>query len=900
MHDRSGVSVRSGSAGRDRAAPTQEMTQLHHSLTTTRAYLREKVNQLLRVVGTWPLKPEELDDEALISMDPIGIVAESFEQVLEHLKDTNEDLILARDEIQAIFESAGAGIIVVDVNMRIHAYNRLSREFFFTGHEELLGRSLDDLHGPPILPDGVRFLASIAETKSAAEHRDFLRGERHFQVVGTPVTDRQGKVTKVVLLYTDITVQQQIEQSLRDAQLRLSSILNSVEAGILVIDAQTQVVVQANDAAERMLGLPRDKLVGTNCRQLVCTSGLEECPMGDPTHCVDSSERCLWTAAGTKIPVLKSATSVTLMGREHYVESFIDISQRKRAETALQESEERYRSLYSTMNEGVALHELVYDEHEEPLDYRVVDVNPAYERILGMPRAAVVGVRGSEIYGIGNPPYLERFTRVVRTGRPEVFETSFRGRFFYISVVCPGPGKFATLFDDITQRKVAEREVHRLAYTDTLTGLPNRVLLLDRLGEALSRAARERTTVAVLFLDLDRFKPVNDTMGHSVGDALLRAVAERLRACVRSTDTVARVGGDEFVIVLSPVRRALDVTRVAATIRDKLSDPFDCDGREIYTTLSIGIALYPGDGTDPGTLLKSADMAMYVAKDRGRNTYQFYSAEMNRMACERLQMETDLRRALKRGEFFLSYQPQIELTTCAITGVEALIRWDHPGHGVVPPARFIPVCEESGLILPVGQWVLRSACVQNRQWQSMGLAPMKVAVNLSGLQFKQSGLVRRVGRTLAESGLAPEHLELELTESMIMDDAKDTVRTLTALKDMGVSIAIDDFGTGYSSLSYLKKFPIDRIKIAQDFVRELSTDPGDAAIVETIIAMARSLNLKVIAEGVETHEQLAFLSSRGCTDVQGYYFSRPIPGDTLTQYFGQWLRSGQVCPFRLT
>jgi diguanylate cyclase (GGDEF)-like protein len=544
------------------------------------------------------------------------------------------------------------------------------------------------------------------------------------------------------------------------------------------------------------------------------------------------------------------------------------------------------------MHEGVALHELVYDASDRPVAYVVLDVNPSYERILGIRRTRAVGARASALYGAGEPPYLDVFAEVVRSGTPACFEALFdpTQRFFSISATSPAPGQFATIFEDITERRRAEDEIQSLAYMDTLTGLPNRILLQDRLSGALVRAEREACLVGILFLDLDRFKSVNDTLGHAVGDLLLKSVADRLRECVRKSDTVARLGGDEFVVVLTSLRRELDTTLVAQEILARLAQPFAIGHRDIHSSTSIGIAVYPLDGRDAGTLLKNADMAMYAAKARGRNTYQFYTDAMNRRALERLDLENSLRLALKRREFFLQYQPQVNLSHSRITGVEALLRWRHPEQGLIPPGRFIPVAEETGLILPVGEWALRAACVQGRAWQDAGLPPLRIAVNLSGQQFKQPGFVDLVRRTLEETGMSPELLELELTESMIAEDAGETLNRLSALKCMHVHLALDDFGTGYSSLSYLRKCPIDRIKIAQTFVRDMSTDPGDAAIVETILAMARSLNLEVIAEGVETAEQFGFLRSRQCNEMQGYYFAVPL----LPQDVERLLREGSV------
>jgi diguanylate cyclase (GGDEF)-like protein/PAS domain S-box-containing protein len=855
-----------------------EIGQLRAQQRIVTDYVRTKVNQLLKVMGTLPLRPEELDDATLIALDPIGILAESFSQILEHLQETSDDRAQARDELQAIFDSAGAAILVMDSTQRLLTCNARARDLFFHDETEIVGRLLPELFCSPSGQSSECVYERILRTRSSHERDDFLYGGRHFHVIGTPLKDRTGDVRQVVLIYTDITARRLAEQGAREAEARLKTILNTVHAGILLIDAETHVIVDANDVAVRMIGDPRDRLIGSVCHKYLCPDKQDQCPITVGGKAQDNSQRILLTATGGQIPILKTAARLTLNGRDHVVESFIDISASKQAEDALRESEERYRSLYANMHEGVALHELELDASGRPVDYVVLDVNPSYERILSIPRTRAVGARASALYGTGAPPYLDVFAEVVRSGTAARFEAFFESmqRVFSISAISPAPGKFATIFEDITERRRAEDEIQSLAYLDTLTGLPNRILLQDRLSEALIRAEREAHLVGVLFLDLDRFKPINDTLGHAVGDLLLKSVSDRLRECVRKSDTVARLGGDEFVVVLMSVHRELDTTLVAQDILDRLAQPFDIEGRDISTSASIGIAVYPRDARDASTLLKNADMAMYVAKDRGRNTYQFYTDEMNRRVSELVSLETSLRVALEREEFFLQYQPQVDLARGRIAGVEALLRWHHPERGLIPPGRFIPVAEETDLILTIGDWVLRAACLQARAWQDAGLPPLRMVVNLSDRQFKQPGFAELVQGILGETGLAPQLLELDLTEGMMMGDADETVHRLRALKDMGLHLAIDDFGTGYSSLAYLMKFPVDRIKIAQTFVRDIATDPSDAAIVETVLAMGRSLKLDVVAEGVETEEQFEFLMSRQCNEMQGYYFAAPL------------------------
>jgi diguanylate cyclase (GGDEF)-like protein len=441
---------------------------------------------------------------------------------------------------------------------------------------------------------------------------------------------------------------------------------------------------------------------------------------------------------------------------------------------------------------------------------------------------------------------------------------------------------------DITARINAESEIQQLINYDSLTGLPNRTLLHDRLNLAIAQASRDKQLFGVLMLDLDRFKHINESLGHRAGDKLLKAVGKRLQAYLRDSDTLSRLGGDEYVAILLGVSHEDGIATVAKKILAGVSEPFYIDGTDIFSTCSIGIAVYPMDGEDSHTLLKHADLAMYQAKDVDRNNFQFFSREMNRLVMDRMMLENSMRKGLERDEFFLVYQPQVDARSGRIFGMEALVRWNHPDLGLLFPDRFITLAEESGLIIPLGELVLRSACQQNKAWQDQGLPPVRVAVNLSAKQLSQYHLDEVVAATLLDTGLSAEWLELELTESVIMKDAEQNITILNRFKEMGISLAIDDFGTGYSSLSYLKNFPIRRLKIDKSFVRDITTNPDDAAIARIIIDIAHSLNLCVIAEGVETRDQMQFLSFNNCVEMQGYLFSRPVPAIE----FAELLRNG--------
>ena len=445
------------------------------------------------------------------------------------------------------------------------------------------------------------------------------------------------------------------------------------------------------------------------------------------------------------------------------------------------------------------------------------------------------------------------------------------------------------VFHDVSAAKAIRQKMAHLAQHDFLTDLPNRMLLGDRITTSISLARRHDKKRALLFLDVDRFKHINDSLGRQVGDKLLQSVAHRLVACVRGSDTVSRQGGDEFVVLLSEMEYAEDAARSAEKMLRALAEPHNIAGKELHITASIGISVYPDDGEDAETLIKCSDIAMYHAKDKGRNNYQFFTPDMNVRAVERQFLEGNLRRALERREFVLHYQPKINLETGMITGAEALIRWRHPERGLIPPTLFVPIAEDCGLIVSIGRWVLHEACRQAQAWIDAGLTPMPVSVNISALEFQSKDFLEGVRATLKETGLSPRYLELELTESVLMQTNGSTAPTLIALKGLGVRLAIDDFGTGYSSLSYLRQFPIDTLKIDQSFVREITAGSLDDTIVGAVISMGKTLKQRVVAEGVETGEQLAFLQRQHCGEGQGFHFSRPVSAEE----FGILLKTGK-------
>jgi diguanylate cyclase (GGDEF)-like protein/PAS domain S-box-containing protein len=564
---------------------------------------------------------------------------------------------------------------------------------------------------------------------------------------------------------------------------------------------------------------------------------------------------------------------------------------------ALRHAEEKYRAIFEDAVIGI---------FQSTPDGRPLSINRALAHMHGYdsPEQLLAEVSNVARQLFVDPGRMGELTRaldendVVRATEVEVYRRDRTKKWLLMNLraVRDAGGKVALhegTVEDITDRKVAEERVQYLAYYDALTGLPNRTLLHDRLSKALAGARRQKDKVALLFLDLDRFKNINDSLGHSVGDLLLKEAAERLKNTARGQDTVARLAGDEFLIVLTDVRDIPDAAVAAERFMDAITAEFIIQGHPLSVSCSLGISIFPEHGADGETLIKHADAAMYCAKDYGRASFRFFTEDMNAQAVERLTLENSLRLALDRQELFLVYQPQMDMGTGKVTGLEALLRWQHPELGLVPPDKFIRIAENSGLIMPIGEWVLRTACSQARKWQDAGLAPVPVAVNVSAVQFRQEGFRELIRKVLQETGLAAEYLELELTESLLLSNADVRFLVLQDLKAMGLKLAIDDFGTGYSSFSYLKHFPVSKLKIDRSFVSDVAVNPDDAAITTAIISMAKSLNLKVIAEGVENEGQMSFLRAHHCDEIQGYYFSKPLSPDEVFDKLRSAVGQGQ-------
>jgi diguanylate cyclase (GGDEF)-like protein/PAS domain S-box-containing protein len=701
---------------------------------------------------------------------------------------------------------------------------------------------------------------------------------------GAPFEDLNGAFAGYIGACHDVTERKLMEEKAR----KLSLVVEEMGNSVMIADLQG-TIEYVNPCFSKMSGYSFEEAVGQK-------PGMLKSGLTSPEY-----YRSMWQTlvAGNEwrgellnrkksgelfweyevISVLKNAGGENT----HFVAVKEDITERKHQDERLRLWE---RAIESSVN-AVLITDATHPGN--PLIY----TNPAFERITGYSQEEALGRNSNFLQNDDrDQPDLKELRQAIREqreGRAVLRNYRKDGSMFWnellIAPVRDEKGDKVTHFigvqNDVTERMSYESQLEHQANYDTLTGLPNRNLLQDRLGQTLAYARRHERELALLFIDLDYFKNINDSLGHNAGDQLLKLVAARLAGSVREGDTVSRQGGDEFVVILSDVAAAEDVTLVTQKILHVMSESFDVDGRELYVTCSIGIALYPKDGKDGQTLLKNADAALYRAKDMGRNNAQFYAAEMNLKAMERLVLENGLRHALERNEFLLHYQPQVDLRSGEINGMEALVRWQHPELGLVSPVSFIPVAEESGLIVALGEWVLRTACAQNKAWQRAGLKPISVAVNLSARQFRQPNLVEVVAGILRETELDPAHLELELTESLVMQNVEATIATLGRFKAMGIKLSIDDFGTGYSSLSYLKRFPIHTLKVDQSFVRDIITNPDDAAIAKAIISMAHDLQLRVIAEGVETEAQKTFLQQCRCDDMQGFFFSKPVPAEAF-------------------
>jgi len=815
------------------------------------------------------------------SINYIGIIRDITEQ-----KQIEYTLRQSEEKWHAITENSADVIMMVDNEGKILCINHTLPEHTKT---MVIGVTLYSF-----LPEKLHaklkicFDSVIATGQSSRFEVDYPDPEGNYRCYESSVSilRNKGTVDAFVVSARDVTERKLAEDEIRESEKELSGILGSMRDTYFRTNREG-LLTRVSASIQQLLDYTPEQMLGARAADFYVNSADNEAfesILKAQNGTVLNYELPLKHRDGHHVWVLTNAQyyfdkSNIIAGVEGTTR---DVTERKQTELQMGKLS---RALEQTADA------VLITDREGIIEY----VNPSFVCTTGFTKQEAIGSKTSILKsGEQGDEFYKRLWQTILNG--EVFNDVFinkkkDGSIYHeqktITPLKDSNGEithFVATGKDITERMQTQQRLQFLAHHDVLTELPNRALYLDRLEQAITRAHWHGRLVAALFIDLDRFKNINDTLGHEIGDRLLQELGRRLLAGIREGDTVARLGGDEFAILLDDIASEKDVSVVAQKILDTLSPSFVIDGRDLYVTASIGISLYPNDGNQPGILLRNADIAMYRAKDLGKNNCQFYSADLSARAFERLTLENSLRYALEREEFVLYYQPQLNTKQGKITGVEALIRWNHPEFGVIKPHDFVFLLEETGLIVPVGEWVLQTACKQLKKWHQAGFTDLHVSVNFSSRQCNERSVVEVVERALLAGGIAPEFLELEITESLLMRNVRSVVDALEQLSRMGVRLAIDDFGTGYSSLSYLKRFPIDTLKIDRSFVRDITTDPDDEAIVKAIIAMGKTLKLRVIAEGVETNEQWNFLKQKNCDVIQGYLLNKPVNAVSLEKW----------------
>ncbi|MBC7779736.1 MAG: PAS domain S-box protein, partial [Proteobacteria bacterium] len=802
--------------------------------------------------------------------------------------------------LAAVVEQSSEAIIIKDLDNVVLSWNGGAERIYGWTPAEAVGRNITTLMRPHTSATQVAERIAMLRMgradawRTVSHHRDGALIDVEVNV--SPFYDENGRHIGEIAMARDITERELAESALRATQARnreLALIVDQSHDAIITKDTRNTVLTW-NRSAVRIFGWEADEAIGKPFLSLMRPDASEQrvrlAIERIGTQKAETWETLRTTKSGQRIEVEVTVSPLFDDDGRHLGEISInrDVTQRVRAEEALRDHKLFLEQAQEVGGIGSWAVTLANDE---------LTWSDGTLRIFGIDRAQFSG--HSEMFW--TRVHQDDVERVRATMEQAIascsaYTNEFRiqrgdgtHRWLYerAAIICDehkAPLRIVGVTQDVTERRASQERIEFLATRDPLTELPNRLLLRDRITHGMAVAARHGTSLALLFIDLDRFKTINDSLGHRVGDEMLKQVAERLARCVRKDDTLARLGGDEFVVLLQGLNDSQAASQVARKVLKLLARPYTVDGHQLSTSCSIGISLYPTDGTDSQTLMKNADAAMYHAKERGRGNYQYFSEDLHARAVERLSIETALRRALDRDEFELHFQPQVSMTDTKVVGMEALLRWNHPELGLLPPARFIRIAEESGLIVPLGEWALNAACAQVRSWLDQGLAPARLAVNVSVGQLSR-GFVRSVSRILQQHRIDGSQLELEMTESLLMQQVDENVKLLQRLGELGVQVALDDFGTGYSSLAYLKKFPIDALKIDRTFVRDIVEDPDDSAITAAVIAIGHHMQLRVVAEGVETTQQLRILQAMACDEYQGYLFSRPLPATAFAAKF---------------
>lgn len=800
---------------------------------------------------------------------------------------------LAHGENEALLDSIIAnsplGISITSLDGRMVKTNKAFCNLVGYSKDELEKLNFRDITHPDDLAEGIKNTRLLLEGKvpSFRMEKRYVRkdGEAVWaQLTSTLLKDEKGQAKYLISQIEDISERRLAEKLQRNAAARYKTLLEASSEGFWEVELESGRLEEANEAYAGMSGYAREELLGMTVADIEANEKPEDVAahiakvVNEGSDLFESRHR---RKDGALIDVEVSATYQPESGT---ILCFLrDITPRKFTESQLR----LFARIFENSSEGI----MITDSRN-----RIEKVNPSFTRLTGYLPEEVAG-RNPKILSSGLQSrefYAAMWSRLLKDGfwQGEIWDRKKNGdtypKWLSISVIRNEAGaimNYIGSFSDIAELKKAEMEIEKLAYRDSLTGLPNRFSLLVQLEQALAKSRRSRSRLALMFIDLDRFKNINDTLGHHVGDLLITQVGIRLRNSVRESDVVARLGGDEFVVLISEIALPSDAGLVAEKVLKDLSQVYVVSGFSLFASPSIGISLYPDDGDSVNAIMKNADTAMYHAKSEGGHGFRYFDPAMTRKSAERLDFENGLRSALENGEFELHYQPQVTVNG-KIVGLEALIRWRHPEHGLVPPDRFIAIAEETGIILGMGQWVMKTACLQLKQWAERGYPVGRIAVNVSSQEFLQKDFGETVSAIIGETGIRPEQLELEITESAAMSQPEKIIDIMKRLKSAGVRLSIDDFGTGYSSLSYLKLFPIDQIKIDRSFIKDIEGDPNDMAITVSTIELARKLGLEVVAEGVESRYQQEILFAHGCNLIQGYVFSPPVPAGEIDRLLG--------------